>query len=246
MRVYNRRMPGQPHPPTRQWRSSLREMVLIVASILIAFFLDAWWDERIEARALDEALQAVRNDLLATGEELQRVEGFNQRYLDGVAQLLALDTGALDALAPATANTLAELLTTGGLTFDPTLGALDAMIASGQLHRVGDVGLRSAIAAWPGLLDELEEDHAILIEMYMAQQERLVQLGLYLQLMPGDLDGDRTRAAREALAEAIADVELRNRLAAHAVAIRGLLDELRLVGRHLEHIVGLLDSAGAQ
>ncbi len=54
MSAYNRRMPRQPRPSIRPWRASLREMVLIVASILIASFPDAWWDERIEARALDE------------------------------------------------------------------------------------------------------------------------------------------------------------------------------------------------
>jgi hypothetical protein len=34
------------HPTTRRWGFLLTEMVLIVASILFAFALDSWWDER--------------------------------------------------------------------------------------------------------------------------------------------------------------------------------------------------------
>ena len=133
------------------------------------------------------------------------------------------------------------MLPTGGLTFDPVMGSLIAFISSGQINRLRDVDLRSLIGAWSGLMDEIGEDQAILIDMYMAQQERSVELGIYMMNSANenfvnsvDVDGDVLRIV-------IKDEEMLNRLAAHRFAVQSLNDELTDVANHLDMILLALE-----
>jgi hypothetical protein len=80
-----------------------------------------------------------------------------------------------------------------------------------------------------------------MIDMYMAQQERCVQLGIYEPMLTSGSAGTETH--RQTLRMALGDKELRNRLAAHAVAIDGLLEELAAVGLRIE---GMPSSLGAE
>jgi hypothetical protein len=136
---------------------------------------------------------------------------------------------------------LTYLLPTGGITFDPVLGSLDALISSGQLNRVRNMQVRSLIGAWPALMDEIGEDQKILIDMYMAQQERSVDLGIYLMSLRGDIADDASRADDAILTMVIQDAEILNRLAAHRFACQGLNDELADVAEHLDKILRLLE-----
>jgi hypothetical protein len=228
---------------TARWSvlgSSAREVALIVTGILIAFFLDAWWDERIEQRETRASLHAVQQDFLATRSELDTVIETNRLYAARVAELMSLEPARLSGLDPAAADIYISLLPTGGITFDPVLGSVDALISGGQLHRLDNIPLRSAIASWRALLDEIGEDHEILIDMYMAQQERSVELGLYA-FTRADAAGDddigwRTRF----LTRVLEDEEMLNRLGAHRFATEELNQELAAVGAHLDRILELL------
>jgi hypothetical protein len=172
--------------------------------------------------------------------ELDHVLAENRRYVVGVNTLLQIDEQGISALKDDSVEALAGLLPTGGLTFDPTTGAVDALISGGDLQLIENVDLRSAIAAWPSVMDELAEDLDILIDMYLAQQERSVQLSIYLRARRASLSDSQPEAAREIIRTVMADVEMLNRLAAHAAAIEGLEDELNEARRTLSSILDLL------
>ena len=61
------------------WGRVAVEGVVIVASILIAFGIDAWWDSRQRRFDEDELLAAVQQNLEDTRIELERVLGSNER-----------------------------------------------------------------------------------------------------------------------------------------------------------------------
>ena len=42
-----------------RWGAFFREAFAVLAAILVAFALDAWWDERVEQREMLAALEAV-------------------------------------------------------------------------------------------------------------------------------------------------------------------------------------------
>ena len=91
-------------------------------------------------------------------------------------------------------------------------------------------------------MDEIGEDQEILIDMYMAQQERSVELGLYFLTFKEKPDEeDPGHSKTELLARVVADPEMLNRLAAHIYAIEELDRELKGVSVHLDLIINLLD-----
>ena len=222
-------------------RSSARDVLLIVIGIMVAFFLDAWWDDQIEQRELDGTLRAVRVDFLATKDELSVVLHANKTYINRVTKLISLGSDDIEKLDAKTKANLAELLPTGGLAFDPVLGSVDALISSGQLNRVRNLQVRGLIGAWPGLLDEIGEDQEILIDMYMAQQERSVDLGIYLISLDGALADKSLQADDKILEIVIQDSEMLNRLAAHRFAIQSLNEELSNVGEQLDKVLLFLE-----
>jgi len=216
-------------------RSSARDVSLIVIGILVAFFLDAWWKDQIEQKEISDTLHAVYVDFSSTKDELSAVFQANVIYIDSVTKLISLGMDDIERLDATSKSNLTKLLPTGGITFDPVLGSVDALISSGQLNKVRNLQVRSLIGAWSALMDEIGEDQEILIDMYMAQQERSVALGIYVMSLDGDLADD------EILAIVIQDSEILNRLAAHRFAIQSLNDELRMVEEHLDKILRLLD-----
>jgi hypothetical protein len=222
-------------------RSSARDASLIIISILIAFSLDAWWDDRIEQQEIRDTLHAVYVDFSSTNDELRTVVDSNKTYIERVTKLISLQSDDIGRLDATTKSELTYLLPTGGITFDPVLGSVDALISSGQLNRVQNLGLRSLIGAWPALMDEIGEDQQILIDMYMAQQERSVDLGIYLKSLRGSLTGNSLQSDDEILTTVMNDAEMLNRLAAHRFAIQGLNEELHEVEEHLDNILQLLE-----
>ena len=223
------------------WNRIVIEAAAIVGSILLAFAIDAWWNDRVEQRALRDALQAVRADFLATKKELTTVIDANEAYIEGVMALVSIKPDDIENMDSAMKAELANLLPTGGITFDPVLGSLDAFVASGHLNRVQNLDVRGLIGAWSGLMDEIGEDQRILIDMYMAQQERNIELGIYLM----DIDGEKTSESAEAdakiLLTATSDQEMLNRLLAHRFAVQSLNDELYEVEAHLNDILFALE-----
>ena len=221
--------------------TSAREVLLIVAGILIAFALDAWWDERKEQEEVLESLAAVLNDLEASREELETVTTTNTAYKAAVALMLSLPRDGLEHSPDTELIPLAAAIGRGGLTFDPVVGSLQAMISGDRLYQIEDPALRAALAAWPAWMDEIEEDQDILIHMYLAQQERVVEIGLYekgidLRIPPSP---DQARAL---LSTALNDELMRNRLAAHAVAVDGLDEELADLSTKLDRLIQQLRS----
>ena len=71
-----------------------------------------------------------------------------------VTKLISLDPVDIEELDAAAMSELTWLLPRGGLTFDPVLGSIEALISSGQLNRVRNLQVRSLIGAWPALMDE--------------------------------------------------------------------------------------------
>ena len=59
------------HPNLRRWGMLLSEMVLIVASILLAFALDSWWDERKDRAEEAEILHGLQQEFLLNRSLLQ-------------------------------------------------------------------------------------------------------------------------------------------------------------------------------
>ena len=127
------------------------EAFVIVASILLAFALDAGWDDRQERRRVAELLSAVADDFEREVAALDSVIAVNrERELVQTALLQATDPSG-PGVAP---DSIARLAARNGdqQIHDPSFGALTALLSTGGLEEVDDPELRRLLAGWPAEL----------------------------------------------------------------------------------------------
>ena len=97
----------------RSWRSAMRDVFLIVVSILIAFGLDAWWSGRMALEEERLALSAIRADFGAARVELDSVLLLNAADARAITALLSLDQTSIRNLGHDSAS--AMVLSLNGL-----------------------------------------------------------------------------------------------------------------------------------
>jgi hypothetical protein len=136
-------------------RRRLSQGATVVASILVAFAVDAFWEESKERRDLNE-------DLANIALELQENRARALYHLD-MAQRV---TAALDVLyvaieedgpTPSLADTTVWLAHINP-TLDASLGAIDALIASGRMAVVGNPELARRLAGLRGRVGDAVEE----------------------------------------------------------------------------------------
>ncbi|MEN8374756.1 MAG: hypothetical protein ABFS34_04850 [Gemmatimonadota bacterium] len=216
------------------WGSAFRDVLLIVGSILIAFSLEAWWDSRGDAGREREALAALAEELRNASVELDSVIAFNEGRVEAARYFLSIEPGAADAV-PTDSLAFALGALGGGMTFDPSLGATEAIIAGG-LDLVTDVEIRSRIAAWPGMMREIEVDQAVMVERWEKISDASVDAELNGLRLRSSLDPDNERVTRSLATAALVDPVMRQRVAAQALSITSVLDELRDVEGRLNDL----------
>lgn len=131
------------------------ELFVLVAGILIAFWLDAWWDRASARDAELSELAGIRAELaegvgvLTTFLDIQSAYG---RHLDNL--ILELRAGV--RRVPLPDSTLRALV--AWRTVDFPSASMDALVGSGRLGSVRDLEVRAALASFPAVLDDLRED----------------------------------------------------------------------------------------
>lgn len=139
------------------------EGLVIVASILLAFALDAWWEGRQESEIEQEMLTALQSELAGA-----------LRILDlqlEVHEIHATNTlDVADALATAGDGATIEVDNRSVMslvhnpTYDPPFGIASALLASGQTSVLGSADLRAALGRWPAAVADGYEDQTMLLE----------------------------------------------------------------------------------
>lgn len=126
------------------WKRIFVEAAAIVASILIAFAIDAWWQDRTERIVEVQYLQALREDLLSSLELLDEQEAAQQRQVGYLESLLLTnsDTPYSEAL---------RIWIEDGMwnigTYEPRLSALQDLESSGQTQIIENQDIRRALAS---------------------------------------------------------------------------------------------------
>ena len=117
----------------RSWGFLLTEMVLIVASILFAFALDSWWDQRKQGAEEFEVLLGLQEEFQLSQSKLQgRIEQ-HETNLHNLEELLAATTrGRWSASDLSVDQALASMIAPP--TTDLGNGVLAALISSGRIE----------------------------------------------------------------------------------------------------------------
>ena len=133
-----------------QMRSSrlFWECLVIVAGILIAFAIDAWWEESEEQRDTDNLLGAFVVELQGNVETVRSRLKFRQAKKKSISELLESSRLVSDPGAVGKINALLSDLVYWGITnFDE--GASRSLVQSGSLAWIEDDALRAKVVGWP-------------------------------------------------------------------------------------------------
>ena len=132
----------EPRPLGRQ----VTEVFVIALGILLAFGVDAAWNEVQEGEEERLALEALRAEFQANKVELTQIAQRHQQVADAGRALLTL-TGP-DA---AGTDEAAELIGEVWIPWQSRLatGATSSLVSTDALARVRDTELQRALAAWP-------------------------------------------------------------------------------------------------
>ena len=140
-------------PQEIPWKRILVEATAIVASILLAFAIDAWWQDRTERIVEVQYLNALREDLLSSLELLGDAEASQRRQVEYLESLLLTngDTPYSDEL---------RLWINDGLfnvgTYQPQISALHDLESSGQTQIIQNQDLRRVLASVRQRMNDLE------------------------------------------------------------------------------------------
>lgn len=138
---------------TIPWKRLTAEGGAIVASILIAFAIDAWWQDRTERIIEVQYLQAIQEDLLSSLELLDEDEAAQQRQVGYLESLLLTDsdTPYSDELRRWVDD---GLFNVG--TYQPQSSALRDLESSGQSQVIRNPDIRRILASARQRMDSLE------------------------------------------------------------------------------------------
>ena len=150
------------------WKRLFAEAVAIVLSILLAFGIDAWWDERNERIEEQEILLALQIEFEANRIEAASVIRAHENALQYAADLMSLSDEEILAL-PADEAARHVRYFAHPRTFDAVRGTVDSLTASGKLGVLQKRTLRDALTSFINIIEDAKEDRE-----YMAQWAMIV------------------------------------------------------------------------
>ncbi|MDX1570692.1 MAG: hypothetical protein R3200_09420 [Xanthomonadales bacterium] len=164
-RVSSRSVDGAGKAPWGRWAA---EFFVIVTSILLAFGIEAWWDERKERLEEQEILAGLEREYLDYRERLEFAierHALMQAGMEALLEAMGAGTWTSETL------TLDQAVTR--TLWPPTTelggGVRDALVQAGRLELISDFVLREKLALWPGIYAEVIDDEVFSRDMVFDQ-----------------------------------------------------------------------------
>ena len=140
-----------------RWLRFGSELATIVGGILLAFWIQAWWEDRQESRDEHVLLVALRDEFQAKLDLLEMRRTFHTSLLESSRKLIRASISEDDALTPAELDQLLADLWWYNPQGEWDSAILGALYDSGNLNVISDAELRLNLAQWPGLFRLLEQ-----------------------------------------------------------------------------------------
>ena len=164
------------------WKRLSVEAAAIVASILLAFAIDAWWNELQSDRAVEEVLKAVRSEMRFNVEALGASIVHHEEIVAAIGTAQNYET--VEGL-PRKAVINVEV-------YEPSTGALDTLVATGLISDIDNIDLRISLGAFARLAQDLNERESRAVEFRDAARRRIAEIGdpIWNQVDSGRIQSD--------------------------------------------------------
>lgn len=225
-------MAEKPH----KLRRVVGELLLITASILLAFSLEAWWSERSEMRQFEEVMSAVRVEFAGARDELNRARTVHVATAETLASILGLmGPEASPVLGDSLLSLWPQLRFT---STDAPRGVLVSVLARGDISTLPPTELRATLSSWPAEL----EDHIATERMYEQALEHVRSIASRLSPIPGGA-GDLEYASSfpPTPTRILHDFESENAMARALLLLRTVIRENRALGNTVDEVLADLD-----
>lgn len=166
----------------------------VVASILLAFAIDAWWDRRVERHEKNTILAEIKVELLREREWLTQERAYRVAARDSAKALItAVAARRYEDTEKTLDHRVADLLWFSGPPI--ASGLVDGLLRGRGLSAIEDEALRRALAAYPAVVDAFttvsQQDQATLMEVvapFLSKNSSLPQISneSYKHGRPGD------------------------------------------------------------
>ena len=172
------------------WKRIGIEAAAVVASILLAFAIDAWWSSRSEQARTEELLRALEVEWASDLQRIDQTVDQSDKRKKALVRAVKFYYSEESSLTPEVAMDIYRTLLTGGGTYKPSLAAHTALLTYG-LDRINDVRLRTAIAKWPSVLAESSpEDEGLREFIFSEVRPSLARVAHNLGQSWSDAEGD--------------------------------------------------------
>ena len=139
-----------------RWITVVAEGVAITVSILLAFAIDAWWDDRREADEVSAALISVLEDMQSSSFLVNKnlsSSRLRHRSIESLLEASIRNDSRLDS--PVIDQKLSDLYWYQGESLIRDAG-INSLIFSGMFAKIDDQELRRELARWPARIDYLQ------------------------------------------------------------------------------------------
>lgn len=139
------------------WLRILAEGGAILLSILLAFWIDAWWDDRADGQQERALLNALLQDFQATRNEFETISVNHKKVFGSMEQILYwAEAGSVPEDDRLEVDVrLSNVFYTP--TFDPPMGAVDTILASGRLDLLSNATLVTELTRWSSMVEDLNQ-----------------------------------------------------------------------------------------
>jgi len=143
------------------WVRIFAEGGAIVISILLAFAIDAWWEDRRDASSQRAQLESLLGEITEAKQLMERQLGVLENSLSETLNILqSMGPDASDAELPAVQNSIRTSFNIG--VFTPPQAVLQEVLATRGVSQFSDSDLYSNLQRWPTLMSDIENDGKLL------------------------------------------------------------------------------------
>jgi len=237
-----------------QWKRLSVEAAAIVASILLAFAIDAWWNDRQQHESEQIVLQTLLDDLRVKQVLLADMSRFSEAIIESAETLLR---AASNTEQPLSEDTIDQLISDTWWVNNVALwdsAPLSQLVAGGNLSLISNVELVQELAALQVAIGRVKYHyrndgnfHDDVMTPFMISNANMAQINATVSHRPGQpentfkiRDLGSSRGYRHS--ELLANIEFQNILVAKIERLADILDIGHPdVEKGLEKVIDMLE-----